>query len=69
MSRWLSNEKAVAKTMPVGSISGSEWKLQWKTKKYSTAGTVPKFNRKIVERGKINTSNMTAHFHGVTQPL
>jgi hypothetical protein len=40
-----------------------------KQKKYNTAGTVPKSNRKIIERGKIDTSNMTAHFHGLTQPL
>ena len=28
-----------------------------KNKKYNTVGTVPKFNRKIVEIGKIDTTN------------
>ena len=29
----------------------------WKTKKYHIVGTVPKANRKIVERDKIDTAN------------
>jgi hypothetical protein len=28
-----------------------------KNKKYHTVGTIPKYNRKIVERGKIDTLN------------
>jgi hypothetical protein len=35
---------------------GQLWAIKRKTqKKYHTDGTVPKSNRKIVERGKINT--------------
>ena len=35
-------------------------------KKYHIIGTVPKFNRKIVEtEEEIDTSNMTAHFPGL----
>jgi hypothetical protein len=36
-------------------------------KQHHTVGTVPKSNRKIVERDKIGTltyKNMTIHFHG-----
>ena len=29
-----------------------------KNKKYHTVGTIPKYNRKIVERGKIDTLNI-----------
>jgi hypothetical protein len=32
-----------------------------KIKKYHTVGTVPKYNRKIVERGKIDTFNTHLH--------
>jgi hypothetical protein len=28
-----------------------------KAKKYHTVGTIPKFNRKIVERGQLDTPN------------
>ena len=39
--------------------------------KYHTVGTILKWNSKIVERGKIDTSNtqMTAHFPGLVQAL
>ena len=32
-----------------------------KTKKYHTVGTVPKFNTKIVETGKMDTPNTQIH--------
>ena len=32
-----------------------------KNNKYHTVGTVPKYERKIVERGKIDTSNTQMH--------
>jgi hypothetical protein len=37
----------------------------WRVKKYHTVGTVPKPNRKIVERGKINTPNTLIHDHSL----
>jgi hypothetical protein len=45
-----------------------------KIKQDYTVGTVPNSNRKIVERGKIDTPNtqivyMTAHFPGLVQAL
>ena len=33
------------------------WWITWKTKKWHTSGTVPKYNRKIVERCTIDTPN------------
>ena len=36
---------------------------------YHTVGTVSKSNRKIVEKGKINTPYMSAHFPGLAQSL
>ena len=40
-----------------------------KQPKFKTGGTVQNSNRKIVERGRVNTSNtyMTAHFQGLMQ--
>jgi len=40
-------------------------------KKIRTVGTVPTYNRKIVEKGKLDTSNtyMTAHFLALEQTL
>ena len=32
-----------------------------KAKKYHTVGTIPKFNRKIVERGQIDNPNTQIH--------
>ena len=32
-----------------------------KNQKYQAVGTAPKYNRKIVERGKIDTSNTQIH--------
>jgi len=45
-----------------------------KNRKYHTVGTVPKSNRKIVERGKIKIDTpthkyMTAHFPVLVQAL
>ena len=41
-----------------------------KNKKYHTVKTVPIFNRKIIERAKINTSKyMPAQFPGLVQAL
>jgi hypothetical protein len=37
-----------------------------KNKEYYTAGTVLKYNRKIVERGKIDTSNIQIHDHSLS---
>jgi hypothetical protein len=44
---------------------------QGKTKKYHTSETVPKFNRKIVERCNIDTpkTQVHAHFPGFVQAL
>jgi len=38
-------------------------KNKMKNKKYHTAGTVSKSNRKIIERGKIGTPNTQIHDH------
>ena len=40
-----------------------------KQPKFKTGGTVQNSNRKIVERDRVNTSNiyMTAHFQGLMQ--
>jgi hypothetical protein len=35
--------------------------MKWKTKKYHPLGTIPKSNIKIVERGKIYTTNTQIH--------
>ena len=40
-----------------------------KEKKIITLGTIPKSNIEIVERGKIDTPNMPAHFPGLVQAL
>jgi len=37
--------------------------LKIKSKKYYTVGIVPKSNRKIVERGKIDTPDTQKHDH------
>ena len=37
------------------------WFDQMKNKKYHTVGTVPKSSRKIVDKGKIDTSNKQIH--------
>jgi len=37
--------------------------LKMKSKKYHTVGIVPKSNRKIVERGKIDTPDTQKHDH------
>ena len=37
------------------------WTNKMENKIYHTVGTVPKSNRKIVERGKIDTSNVEIH--------
>jgi hypothetical protein len=37
-------------------------------KKYHTAGTVPKSNRAIVEKDKIDTHSLTTHFLGFINP-
>jgi hypothetical protein len=37
-----------------------------KNKKYHTVGTVPKYNIKIVERGKIDTFNTHIHEHSLS---
>ena len=37
-----------------------------KSKKYHTVGTFPKSNRKIVERGKIDTTNTHVHDRSVS---
>jgi cell division protein FtsL len=33
--------------------------IKWRNKKYPTVGTIPKSNRKIVERGKMDTPQHT----------
>jgi hypothetical protein len=38
------------------------YKIKWKTNKYHIIGTVPKSDRKIVDRGKINTTDTIIHF-------
>ena len=38
-----------------------ELEIKLKTKKYHIVGTTPNSNRKIVERGKIKTSNTQMH--------
>jgi hypothetical protein len=35
--------------------------IKWKNKKYHAVGTVPNSNRKMVERGKIATTNTQIH--------
>jgi len=41
-------------------------KMKNKNKKNTTVGTIPKFNRKIVERGKIDTSRTQIHDHSLS---
>ena len=41
-------------------------KMKNKNKEYYTAGTVLKYNRKIVERGKIDTFNIQIHDHSLS---
>jgi len=36
-----------------------------KNQKYHAVGTAPKYNRKIVERGKIDTPNTQIHDHSL----
>jgi hypothetical protein len=46
--------------------------IKCKTNKYNTEGTIPKSNKKIVERCKIGTlahKYMTAHFSGLVLAL
>jgi cell division protein FtsL len=33
--------------------------IKWRNKKYPTVGTIPKSNKKIVERGKMDTPQHT----------
>jgi hypothetical protein len=37
------------------------YKIKWKNNKYHIIGTVPKSDRKIVDRGKINTPDTIIH--------
>jgi len=37
------------------------YKIKWKKNKYHIIGTVPKSDRKIVDRGKINTPDTIIH--------
>ena len=37
------------------------YKIKWQTNKYHIIGTVPKSDRKIVDRGKINTPDTIIH--------
>jgi hypothetical protein len=37
-----------------------------KNKKYHTVGKVPKYNTKIVEKGKLNTPNKQIHYHSLS---
>jgi hypothetical protein len=47
-----------------------DWKGNKRPKKYQIVGIIPKSNRKIVERGKIDTHKyMTACFPGLVQAL
>jgi hypothetical protein len=39
-----------------------------KNKKYHTVGVIPKYNIKIVKRGKINTPNTQIHDPGLHLP-
>ena len=40
--------------------------IKMKNKKYHTVGTVPKFNKKIAERGKIDTLKTQIHYHSLS---
>jgi len=43
-------------------LKSKDWKAnKMKKKKYHTVRTVPKSNRKIVKRGKIDTPNILKH--------
>jgi hypothetical protein len=53
-------------------MKNKKWKIKnekqkKKNKKYHTVGTVPKYNIKIVERGKIDTFN--THIHELSLSL
>jgi len=43
------------------SLQSDEYLVKWKTWKYHTVGTVPKFNRKMIENGQIYALNIQIH--------